>query len=43
LVEKIGNGLSPERGLEGKIKLFRDCPQEQPLAFMPCCAVGFEL
>src|SRR5205807_2279270 len=43
LVEKIGNGLSPERGLEGKIKLFRDGPPEQPLAFMPCCAVGFEL
>src|SRR5947208_2048351 len=42
-VEKIGTRLAPERGLEGKIEFFGDGTFEQPLAFMPSRAVGFQL
>src|SRR5205807_9021418 len=42
-VEKIGNSLSPERGLEGRLEFFGDGTFEQPLAFMPGRAVGFQL
>jgi len=43
LVQKIGNGLSPERGLEGKIQLLADGTFKQAFAFMPGRAVGLQL